>query len=48
MEMMNLPLSSIASLYKLAIEKNKKAEADEEERKRQEAEAIENEMEDLE
>lgn len=42
-----MPLSTIASLYKLALDKQKLAEADEEEKKRQEAEAIEDELEDL-
>ena len=40
-EMKNMPLSDIASLYRIALDKQKKAEADEEEKKRQEAEAVE-------
>ena len=46
-ELMNMPLSTITSLYKLALDKQKLAETDEEEKKRQEAEAIEDELEDL-
>lgn len=47
LELMNMPLSTIASLYKLALDKQKLAEADEDEKKRQEAEAIEDGLEDL-
>lgn len=47
LEMMNLPLSNIMALYKLALEKQKLAEVDEEEKKNQEAEAVEEMMEDM-
>jgi hypothetical protein len=46
-ELMYMPLSYIASLYMIALNRQKAAEADEEERKRQEAEVIEDEMEEL-
>lgn len=47
LEMMNLPLSSIMALYKMALDKQKLAEIDEEEKKRQEAEAVEEAMEEM-
>ena len=46
-ELMNMPLSAISSLYKIALDRQKLAETDENEKKRQEAEAIEDELEDL-
>lgn len=45
--MKNMPLSDIASLYRIALDKQKKAEADEEEKKRQEAEAVEEGLEEM-
>lgn len=46
-EMKNMPLSDISSLYRIALDKQKKAEADEEEKKRQEAEAVEEGLEEM-
>ena len=46
-ELMNMPLSTISSLYKIALDRQKLAETDENEKKRQEAEAIEDELEEL-
>ena len=42
-----MPLSTISSLYKIALDRQKLAETDENEKKRQEAEAIEDELEEL-
>ena len=50
-ELMNIHLSDLKVLYKLVLDKNKKAETDEKEReeieKQQAAEAMEDELEDM-
>ena len=42
-----MPLSTISSLYKIALDRQKLAETDENEKKRQEAEAVEEGLEEM-